>query len=120
VLVADDSPIFRAALEDLIRSDAGLEWVGSATDATNAVRLAEELLPDVVITDLEMPGGGGLHVAERLTALEPNITILCLSASPYVADEAEVLAAGASRFLPKEGPPSQLLKAIHGRHRPPS
>jgi DNA-binding NarL/FixJ family response regulator len=115
VLVADDSPVFRAALEELIRSDAGLELVGSATEASDAVRLANELLPDVVITDLEMPGGGGLHVAERLTALHPNITILCLSASPSRADEADVLAAGASRYLSKAGAPSQILEAIHGR-----
>ncbi|HEX5948390.1 MAG TPA: response regulator transcription factor, partial [Actinomycetota bacterium] len=69
VLVAEDEPAVRAALSDLIEIEEGLELVGAAADAQEAIDLAREHRPDVALVDVKMPAGGGTRAAREIRAL---------------------------------------------------
>jgi DNA-binding NarL/FixJ family response regulator len=96
VLVADDNAVVRAGLVSLLRLDDGLEVVGEARDGQEAVRLAEQLSPDVILLDVRMPRLDGVEAAR---ALSPRFPVLMLTYS----DEPEIvraaLAAGARSYL---------------------
>jgi DNA-binding NarL/FixJ family response regulator len=115
VLIADDQALVRAGFRVLIDSAADLEVVGEAADGAEAVRLARETSPDVVLMDIRMPGIDGLE-ATRLILGEapageaPRILILTtFDLDEYVY---EALRAGASGFLLKDTEPEHLLDAI--------
>ena len=112
VLIADDHPVFRDGLRALLES-AGLEVVGEAGDGDEAVRLAEEATPDVVLMDLHMPGGGGVAATERIVgqgAGGPAVLVLTM-----FDDDAGVhgaIRAGASGYVLKDAHQDALLRAI--------
>jgi DNA-binding NarL/FixJ family response regulator len=113
VLIADDHPVFRDGLRALLES-AGLEVVGEAGDGDEAVRLAAEATPDVVLMDLHMPGGGGVAATERIVrqgAGGPSVLVLTM-----FDDDAGVhgaIRAGASGYVLKDAHQDALLRAIH-------
>lgn len=113
VLIADDHPVFRDGLRALLES-AGLEVVGEAGDGDEAVRLAAEATPDVVLMDLHMPGGGGVAATERIVrqgAGGPAVLVLTM-----FDDDAGVhgaIRAGASGYVLKDAHQDALLRAIH-------
>jgi DNA-binding NarL/FixJ family response regulator len=112
VLVADDNDLLRAGLITVLTSDPDVEVVGEAVDGPAAVRLAEEVRPDVVLMDVEMPGGNGLDATRALRDLAPAVRVLILTMfdlDDYVAD---ALRAGAAGFLLKTTPPRQLVMAV--------
>ena len=78
-----------------MRSDPGLELVGEAEDAEEAIALAEHHRPDVALLDVEMPSGGGLHAAREIRARHPGIRLLALSAHESDDTRAAMHAAGA-------------------------
>lgn len=99
VLVADDSHQIREALCQLIDDDDGLELVGQAVDATTAVELARTARPDVVVLDGRMPGGGGAAALGALSAEQPDVAVIVLSA--YDDLQSRIDLAGADRFVSK-------------------
>jgi DNA-binding NarL/FixJ family response regulator len=112
VLLADDHSLVRAGIRGLIESLAGAAVVGEAGDGPEALRLAEELRPDVVLLDIGMPGLNGLEVAARLTALDPAIRVVILSmhtAEEYVL---RALRAGAAGYLLKGSAVAELELAL--------
>lgn len=116
VLLVDDHELLRAGLRSALAEAAGVEVVGEASHGRDAVQLAKELRPDVVLLDLAMPELDGLETARRITRAAPRSRILILSG---YADEAYVtraLSAGAAGYALKGESPEVLVKAIHSVH----
>jgi DNA-binding NarL/FixJ family response regulator len=117
VLVVDDHPVVRQGLRSFLSSRGGIEVVGEAGDADDAVAQAGRLLPDVVLLDLMMPGGGTTRAIGNIRALSPPPRVLVLTS---FGTEDQVLAAvraGASGYVLKDVAPAQLEAAVHTVHR---
>jgi DNA-binding NarL/FixJ family response regulator len=115
VLVVDDQVLIRAGLAALIRAAPGLDVVGEAADGQQAVAMATELRPDVILMDIRMPGLNGAAATERIltTAPEPRPRVLILTTFDLDEYVYAALRAGASGFLLKDAAPERLLAAIH-------
>jgi two-component system, NarL family, response regulator NreC len=113
ILLADDDWVVRAGLHALLDRQANLHVVGEAANGEDAVDLARNLKPDVVLMDLVMPGIGGLEAVRRISALHLDTKILVLSG--YLQEDSllEVLAAGASGFISKGTTAENITRAIH-------
>jgi DNA-binding NarL/FixJ family response regulator len=115
VLVVDDQVLIRAGLAALIRAAPGLDVVGEAADGQQAVAMAAELRPDVILMDIRMPELNGAAATERIltTAPEPRPRVLILTTFDLDEYVYAALRAGASGFLLKDAAPERLLAAIH-------
>jgi DNA-binding NarL/FixJ family response regulator len=111
VIVAEDEAPLREAVCDLISSEDGLEVVGSAASADEAIELAAALKPDVAIVDVRMPGGGGRAV-EGIRTCSPATRVLALSAYEDRTTVLEMLRCGVVGYLVKGISPEELLEAI--------
>jgi two-component system, response regulator PdtaR len=112
VVVADDHDMLRQALAELL-DQAGFDVVGQAADGVDAVALAKQLEPDVVVMDLRMPILGGLDAARLVRDARPATQVVLLTAfeSPALQQQAEE--AGCFAYLVKGGPPGQLRLVLH-------
>jgi DNA-binding NarL/FixJ family response regulator len=110
VLVADDHSGFRWALEALVRSSDELMLVGSACNGEEAVHLAAELRPQVIVMDLAMPGLGGIEATRRIRGQQWPPAVVALSGSRELMREA--VAAGAVFTVLKDEEPQRLLELI--------
>ena len=110
VLLADDHRLFLEGLENLLRSEFDL--VGSVEDGLALVAAAKELRPDVVVTDLSMPGLNGIEVIRRIkdAGLEAKVVLLTMHEDPEYA--AQALQEGASAYVLKHAASSELIAAI--------
>lgn len=111
VVVADDHPLFRMGIIHTLASEPGIEVVGQAASAQEAVSSAAELRPDLIVLDMNMPGGGLLAVA-GIVAGSPEVRSLMLT---VVADEDQVRAAiqmGARGYVQKGASGSELVRAV--------
>jgi DNA-binding NarL/FixJ family response regulator len=112
VLIVDDHPIFRRGLRALLASHAGLRLIGEATSGPEAVRLAAELRPDLILMDLQMPGGDGITAIRRITAVQPESRILVVT---MFDDDESVFAAmrvGARGYVLKDMDDEDLARAL--------
>ncbi|MEU5534662.1 response regulator transcription factor [Streptomyces sp. NPDC020362] len=114
VLVVDDQFLIRAGLVGLLDAVPGFEVVGEAGDGEEAVRLAAETRPDVILMDIRMPGMGGIEATERILAQAAGEAPRVLVLTTFDLDEYVygALRAGASGFLLKDSGPERLLAAI--------
>ncbi|MFB7470398.1 response regulator [Kitasatospora sp. NPDC056184] len=112
VLLADDQPLVRAALEMVITEAPDLEVVGEAATGAEAVRLAEELRPDVVVMDLRMPVLDGIEATRRVTAAPDAARVVVLTTFDEDENVHAALRAGASGFLVKDMALDDILAAI--------
>ncbi|MFF4622199.1 response regulator [Nonomuraea jabiensis] len=112
VLLADDQKLVRAGLRMLCESDPEVEVVGEAGDGREAVRLAEEIVPDVILMDLRMPGVDGITATRRIMAAAPAARVVVLTTFDDDDHLYPALAAGAFGFLVKDTPPTELLAAL--------
>jgi two-component system nitrate/nitrite response regulator NarL len=110
IVVVDDHPIFRDGLRRLLEAD-GFEVVGEAGDGLQALRLVQELHPDVLLLDMSMPGVSGLDVLKRLPSDSPVRTIL-LTAGVEQNEILEALQLGARGVVLKESTTAMLYKSI--------
>ncbi len=111
VLIADDAPAMRTAVRGLLE-DHGLPVIGEAADGLQAVTMAADLRPDVVVMDVRMPGLDGLQATTRITGAHPHIRVVVYSV--FDSDETQHAArqAGAAAFVPKHAPPDQVPAAV--------
>ncbi|MET8872742.1 response regulator transcription factor [Nocardia sp. NPDC004604] len=112
ILIVDDQQLVRAGLRMLCETDAELEVVGQAASGGEAVRLAEQTTPDVILMDLRMPGMDGIRATERILAMRPSIRIVVLTTFDDDDHLYPALAAGACGFLVKDASPTDLLDGI--------
>lgn len=112
VLLADDHAVVRQGLARLLRDQADIDVVGEATDGQEAVALTHELLPDVVVMDVNMPKANGFDATRRITAEFPGVKIIALTVYKSPDMEGLLLQAGATAYLSKDGPFDDLLDAI--------
>jgi DNA-binding NarL/FixJ family response regulator len=117
VLIADDHALFRRGLEMVLQGEAGLELVGQASDGQEAVQLAGEVVPDVVLMDIRMPKMTGIESARQMKEVAPSAKIIILTISDEDDDLFEAIRAGASGYLLKDIPLDELadsVRAVHG------
>ncbi|HKE15367.1 MAG TPA: response regulator transcription factor [Kofleriaceae bacterium] len=112
VLLADDHTLVRAGIRGLLTELPGVEVVGEAGDGQEALRLIEEVRPDVVLLDVGMPGLNGLEVAGRIATLDPAIRVVILSMHLSEEYVLRALRAGCAGYLLKASAVSELEVAI--------
>lgn len=117
VLLAEDQAMVRGALSALLRLEPDMDVVGSAADGQEAWRLVEQLQPDVIVTDIEMPGLTGLELAQRVRerGAPSKVVIVTTFARPGYLRRA--LEAGVVGYLLKDAPAEQLADALRKVHR---
>lgn len=112
VLVADDQRIVREGLGTLLGLLPGVEVVGTAADGDEAIRLAGELAPDVVLMDLRMPRCDGIEATRRLRELDPSVKVLVLTTYADDRSVIEALRAGARGYLTKDAGADAIRQAL--------
>ena len=112
ILVIDGHTLFRSALTSLLRDASGLEVVGDAGDAGEAIRRAGELQPDVILLDNHLPGVLGINAIASLREAAPAARVIMLTVSEDEADLSAALRAGASGYLLKNIETDTLIEAI--------
>jgi DNA-binding NarL/FixJ family response regulator len=112
VLVADDQRLVRSGFRLILRDDPGIEVVGEASDGVEALALARELKPDVVLMDIRMPNLDGIAATEQILQEPGAPRVLVLTTFDLDEYVFAALRAGASGFLLKDAPEEQLLAAI--------
>jgi len=113
VLVADDHPVFRRGMRAILSAEPDTELVGEATDGEEAVALALELHPDVILMDLNMPRATGIEATRRILAVNRDTAILMLT---MFEDDKSIFAAmraGAHGYVLKGADGAETLRAIH-------
>lgn len=111
VLIADDHPVVRAGLRALLLSEAGIECVGEAADGWEALRQARALQPDVILLDLEMPGGNGMAI-DAIRQEFPTQRFVILTSFTAEDKVLSAIRAGTEDYLLKDISPQALLQAI--------
>jgi len=112
ILLADDHPLTRAGLVAWLESEKEFELVGQAFDGESAWKSISELLPDVVLLDIEMPGGSGIEVARRIRKERLPVGVLMLTAWNAQQYVMASIQSGAKGYVLKTAPFEQLHKAI--------
>ncbi|HST10126.1 MAG TPA: response regulator transcription factor [Terriglobales bacterium] len=114
IVIADDHPIFRDGLRRLLEAEPGLKVVGEASDGNDAVKLARQLKPDVMLLDLAMPRQPGLEALRDLSTGGANgVKVILLTAAAEKHQIVEALQLGARGVVLKDSATQLLLKSIH-------
>ncbi|MBO0768497.1 MAG: response regulator transcription factor, partial [Solirubrobacterales bacterium] len=112
VMVVDDQALVREGLTTLLGTAADIEPVGSAANGADAIQLAGELSPDVVLMDLRMPGVDGVQATREIRAAHPDVEIVVLTTH---ADDESILSAlnaGARGYLTKDAGVTEIARAV--------
>ena len=111
VVLADDHPFYREGLARLL-AQSGIDVVRMVPNGESAIQAVEELAPDVVVMDLNMPGLSGMEATRRLTETAPATRVLVLSVSAQEEDVTEAILAGARGYVLKAGPVEEVVAGI--------
>jgi DNA-binding NarL/FixJ family response regulator len=117
LLLVDDQILLLDLMEQMLKDSAEIEVVARAAEGSEAVRLAGEYRPDVILMDLLMPGMGGIEATKLIKATNSEIKILVLTTSTEIEDISEALAAGADGYILKSMGRKDLLLSITGVYR---
>jgi DNA-binding NarL/FixJ family response regulator len=112
VLIADDHALFREGIRRLLSASPEIETVGEAKSGEEAVRLVEDLAPDVVLLDIMMPGMSGIDVARVIHTTSPRTRVIILTVHATEEFLFEAIKAGAMGYLLKDASSDELLRAI--------
>jgi len=113
VVVADDSPVYRSNLRRFVEHNPDFAVVGEAQDGDEALTLIEQLSPDILLLDIEMPRMDGMEVLQHLQKAASSLCVLVISAHASPSYRKQALCRGAAAFLAKEEVPSQLIDTIY-------
>jgi len=112
ILIADDHGVMRRGLRLQLEQHEGIEVVGEASDGRDAVKLAEQLRPDLAIMDIGMPNLNGIEATAQIVKRNPNIGVIMLSVHSDEEYLLRALSAGAKGYLLKESADVDLLRAV--------
>lgn len=112
VLLADDHALIRRGLRTVLERTAGIEVVGEASDGREAVRLAQELKPNIIVMDIAMPYLNGIDATTQILGKNPEIKIIMLSMYSDESYLVRALSAGARGYLLKDSAETDLLQAV--------
>lgn len=112
VVIADDRPSARQGLHTLLEGSGEYSVVGQASDGAEAIARSEELRPDLVISDLKMPGLSIIEAARLLKSRQPHLKLIILTAFDDCEDIYRAVGAGVDGYLMKDTDPEQILDAI--------
>ncbi len=112
VLIVDDHALVRLGIKKLLEDVSGVKVIGEASSGEDALKIAREQKPDVVLLDVKMPGIGGLEATRRLLRIAPQIKIIAVTAYHEDPFPSRILQAGAAGYLTKECGLDEMVKAI--------
>jgi DNA-binding NarL/FixJ family response regulator len=112
VVLADDHPVMRLGIRNLLNRSPKIQVLGEAGSGFEALRLVDELRPDVLLLDMEMPGMDGVEVARHLKSSKSPVNILVLSAYDDKQYILAVLEQGAAGYLTKDEAPDTIIEAV--------
>jgi DNA-binding NarL/FixJ family response regulator len=112
ILIADDHPVVRKGLKDIIQATPDMTVSGEASDGQEVLENVRKIDFDVVVLDIAMPGRSGLDILKELKSGKPELPVLILSIHPEEQYAVRVLKAGASGYLTKDSAPDELITAI--------
>ncbi len=113
VLIADDHTMVRQGLTMLLQTQPDITVIGEASDGSEAIRMAHEFQPDIVVMDIAMPNVDGLEATRAIKSSLPNVQILALTMHEGEEYFFKILAAGASGYVLKRAAANDLISAIH-------
>jgi len=116
ILICDDHPVVRAGLASMLNSQPGMEVIGSASSGKEALALLEQVVPDVLIIDLRMPGMSGLETMRAIKRRKDPPRIIVLTSFDTEEDIYRSVEAGAQGYVLKSTPQEGLLEAIRFVH----
>ena len=111
VVLVDDHPVYREGLAKLLL-ECGVDVIAQAGNGADALSLVDEMAPDVVVMDLNMPGMSGVEVTRKLVERTPASRVLVVSVSAQEEDVTEAILAGASGYVLKDGPVEEVVAGI--------
>jgi diguanylate cyclase (GGDEF)-like protein len=117
ILIADNDPVIRLTLSALIEREDGLVLVGEAEDPDQAIDMAIRRRPDIVLLDVNMPGGGGLRAANDIREAIPAVKVVALSADDSQNAQYDMSRAGAVGYVVKGSPDDQIVRVIRSAAR---
>ena len=117
ILVADDHTLFRKGLHSLLEHLPGMEVVGEAATGPEAVTLAEELVPDVVLMDIKMPSLSGIEATKQILQENPHVGIILVTMFDDAESVFSGMRAGARGYVLKGAEPQDLIHAIEAAYR---
>jgi NarL family two-component system response regulator LiaR len=117
VYIADDHPIVRRGIKDLLETEAGIQVVGEAANGKDAIDEVEELRPHVILMDLVMPVIEGIEATRQIRSRLPEVRILVLTSFATDDKVFPAIKAGASGYLMKDTAPEDLIRAIRQVYR---
>lgn len=117
ILLVDDHAVVRMGFKMLIEAEDDITVIGEAESGEVAIKLFQELKPDIIVMDITMPGIGGIEAIDRIMAKDKNTKVLVLSAHEDSVHPKRVLNAGAMGYLTKRSAAEELIKAIKSIHQ---
>ncbi len=114
VVIADDHPIVRSGIRDLLERAIDIQVIGEASTGKEALLLVEEVVPDVLLLDMQLPDMKGIEVAQQLQQSGASVKILVLSAHDDPQYIHELMDTGAMGYLVKEEAPQVIVNAVRG------
>ena len=117
ILIVDDHPVVRMGLAGMLTAEDDIEVVGEAEDGEEAVVVARRMRPDVVLMDLRMPRVDGAEATARIVAADPSIKVLVLTTYDTDSDIIRAVEAGATGYLLKDTPRTELAAALRAAAR---
>ncbi len=117
IVLADDHPVVREGLAAMLSGQPDFEVVGEAADGETAARLVRDLEPDVLLTDLRMPGLDGVALTAQVQRTSPSVRVLVLTTYDSDSDIVRAVEAGATGYMLKDTPAAQLFAAIRATAR---
>lgn len=116
VLLVDDHELIRIGIKRLLQDVHGIKVIGEASTGEEAIRIAKELIPDVVLMDVQMPGIGGLEATRKMIRHNPDIKILALTVFDDEPYPSRLLQAGAAGYITKGCDADEMIRAIRTIH----